>query len=354
MGQRSLLVVSLLGLSFALFSPQSAQAKTKAIKGKWVAPFGKLRFSQKGAEVQATMISARKECKLSKGQGVIKGVLLEDNLTGEITICQHGPGCAPTTKAFVILLASRRGSLLTGALHLPNKNCKVPGMRGKSGLRFFRGKAKKIKKKNDKAVYRGKVKTEAKAAKVDLRGRSVTSLLQEGFAMVQKGLAEDARLRFKAASEADPSRAEAFNGVGITYYLRQQFTDALLWYKKALEANPDFGDSFYNMACIYSLENKHELALRYLKIALLNGYAGHNDLQQIAADPDLLNIKELPEFKELFTQIEQSQRPSKTAPVPQAQQAEKPGQEPAPESSSPEKAGAQAAPVDPPPMPVVP
>lgn len=306
--QRRHVITASLLVTFLCMAP-SAQAKGQ-LKGKWVAPFAKLRFSQNGPEIQAKVISTSKECKLKKGQGVLKGVLLEDNLTGEITICQHGPGCAPTTKAFVILLASHKGRLLTGALHLPNPMCKVPGMRGKSGLRFFKGRAKRIKKHNKNAVFRGKTQTEKKAKKVNLRGRSVKSLLQEGLDLAQHGLAEDARLRFKAAAEADPSSAEAFNGVGVTYYLRQQFTDALLWYKKALEANPDFGDSFYNMACIYSLENKSELSLRYLKIAMLNGYAGNNDISQILQDPDLDNVKKLPAFTALVDEVKAMQQPA--------------------------------------------
>ena len=297
-------LISLLGLQSGL------QAKSKTLKGKWVAPFGKLSFRQKGPEVQAKILYSSKECKLKNGQAVLKGVLLEDNLTGEITICQHGPGCAPTTKAFVILLASHNDRMLTGALHLTNPNCKIPGMRGKSGLRFYKGRAKKHKKRNKNAVFNGKVQAEKQAKKVNLRGRSVTSLLHEGMDLMQHGLAEDARLRFKAAAQADPSSAEAFNGVGVTYYLRQKFTDALFWYKKALEANPDFGDSFYNMACIYSLENKSELSLRYLKIAMLNGYAGNNSISQIMQDPDLDNVKKLAAFKDLLNEVKAMQHAS--------------------------------------------
>ncbi|MFH1809779.1 MAG: tetratricopeptide repeat protein [Pseudomonadota bacterium] len=293
----------LIFLTMCVLVPSSALA---GIQGTYRSSLGTLKLKQKGAEVHATLVKPTKGCALKKSQNVLTGVMLEDNLTGELTVCQVGEGCAPTTKAFVILLVSKKGSLLTGALHLPDPKCQVPGMGTKRGLRISRNAYVKPKPKprpDPKQTESEWVQPGAQVPVDPDAGKGVDDLLREGFELLARGTVEDARAKFIRASEVDPSRAEPFNGVGVTFWARQKYTDALLWYKKALETNPDFGDSFYNMACIYSLENKRELALKYLRIALLNNYISKNDVGQILEDPDFQNIRGDPEFVELIRSV---------------------------------------------------
>ncbi len=299
-----LYLVGLVSLAGLVSLP--AGAKPASFKGTWQAPFGSLRFKQQGAEVTASVTRTAKGCSLKPKQQVLSGILLEDNLTGEISVCQVGEGCAPTAKAFVIMLVSKNGKLLTGALHLPKPGCKVPGMGAKRGLRIYkRGNKPKprIRKPHRDPKPHKSGDPLPSDAELELAGKNAQVLLEEGFGLLTRGQVEDARARFVKASEVDPSRAEAFNGVGVTFYARQKYTEALGWYKKALEANPDFGDSFYNMACIYAIERKKELALRYLKIALLNRYVGADDISHITEDPDFSNLKEDPDFKALLSEV---------------------------------------------------
>ena len=65
----------------------------------------------------------------------------------------------------------------------------------------------------------------------------------------------------------------------------------------ALEVDPDFADAYYNMACIYSLTKKVPLAIRYLNIAVLNGYVEHAAMEQ---DPDLDNLRKDPGYQEIL------------------------------------------------------
>ena len=121
-------------------------------------------------------------------------------------------------------------------------------------------------------------------------------ILRDGAAWLQEGNFEAARRRFLDAIEVDDGIPEAFNGVGVTYRMRNDLTRALEWYKRALTVDPDFGDAYYNMACVYAMEGRKDLALRYLQIAAMNGYA---TAEGIDGDPDLAPVREEPGYKAL-------------------------------------------------------
>ena len=113
---------------------------------------------------------------------------------------------------------------------------------------------------------------------------------------MNEGNFEAARRRFLEAIDVDGAIPEAYNGVGVTYRMRNDLPRALEWYKKALGVDPDFGDAYYNMACVYALDGQKELALRYLQIAALNGYA---TAEGIDGDPDLESVREQPGYRAL-------------------------------------------------------
>lgn len=316
-----------------------ALAGPTVLAGRWTSPVGELAITQKGSEVTGTLVKPAQGCKLSKNAKVLKGVLLEDNLTGEIEVCQQGDGCEVSAKAFVIFLVTKKGQRMSGALHLPKKTCSVPGMGAGRGLRITKitavqaDKRKPRQRANTRGHEQAKAATSqdrsapseqtsddniwsgtawddaASGAGADAKGQVFNpklagSLLADGANLLAVGKAEEAREKFIAATRADPSRAEAYIGVGVSYYLRSKYTDALRWYKDALEANPDFGDSYYNMACIYAIERKKELALKYLRIALLNGYFSLNNKTALLEDPDFANFKDDPDFVALLDSIE--------------------------------------------------
>src|SRR5207244_10906753 len=91
------------------------------------------------------------------------------------------------------------------------------------------------------------------------------------------------------AMEKDPQRAEAWNGMGVTYYARGDYDEALAWYKRSLEADPRFGDAYYNMACVYALQAHKDLAFAYLRMAALNHYS---ERELMDKDPDLVSLRD--------------------------------------------------------------
>jgi tetratricopeptide (TPR) repeat protein len=113
---------------------------------------------------------------------------------------------------------------------------------------------------------------------------------------LHEGNFEAARRRFLEAIDADAAVPEAYNGVGVTFRMRNDLPRALEWYKKALAVDPDFGDAYYNMACVYALEGRKDLALRYLQIAALNGYATAEGMD---GDPDLEALRGEPGYRAL-------------------------------------------------------
>jgi Flp pilus assembly protein TadD len=112
--------------------------------------------------------------------------------------------------------------------------------------------------------------------------------MSDAAAWLQEGNFERARKRFQEAIAIDPGLPEAYNGVGVTYRMRNDLPAATAWYKKALGVDPDFGDAYYNMACVYALQGQEELALRYLQIAAMNGYATAEGIDE---DPDLESLR---------------------------------------------------------------
>jgi Flp pilus assembly protein TadD len=112
--------------------------------------------------------------------------------------------------------------------------------------------------------------------------------MRDGAAYLNEGNFEQARKRFLAALDEDPTVPEAYNGVGVTYRMRNDLPRALDWYKRALAVDPDFGDAYYNMACVYAMRGEKEMALRYLQIAALNGYATAEGMDE---DPDLEAVR---------------------------------------------------------------
>jgi tetratricopeptide (TPR) repeat protein len=122
------------------------------------------------------------------------------------------------------------------------------------------------------------------------------AILRDGAAWLDEGNFERARERFLEALEVDAGIPEAYNGVGVTYRMRNDLPAALGWYKRALAVDPDFGDAYYNMACAYALRGERTLALRYLQIAAMNGYV---TAEGVDRDADLTSLRTTREYRAL-------------------------------------------------------
>ncbi len=320
-----------------------------ALGGRYDTPLGPVDLKVAKGKVTAMATGDGGPCAFKKGQTILKGGMLDDSVSGKLSMCTDGCG---NQDAFVVLLVAQNGDLLSGAVQLKDKKCKLP-LAGK-GIAFARAaksgkgaqpvaKAARVKKQPaaQAASTPSKGKTdpngtaasaapapaaaEEPAPATDVKekdvaapfanwnpeaasrgggegGRKVALMRgRDAAKALNSGQFEAARPLLMEALRADPGYAEGYNMMGVTYYARDSYDDALDWYKKALTANPDFGDAYYNIACIYAVEGKKPLALRYLRIALLNGYTQKEAIQK---DPDLDPLREDPEYKEIMAQLD--------------------------------------------------
>ncbi len=225
---------------------------------------------------------------------MLKGTLLDDSFAGKLRVCLRGTRCkAKEEWASAVFLVAP--GTLSGAVHVEARGCVAP-VGKKGGLTMTRASGPAPATAG--AAAPGAV-TVAKAtpreAKQARRARA-RAVLKDGAAYLNEGNFEAARRRFLEAIEIDEGIPEAFNGVGVTWRMRNDLDRALEWYKKSLVVDPDFGDAYYNMACVYALQGQKELALRYLQIAAMNGYVSADG---IGADPDLEPLRGDPAYDAL-------------------------------------------------------
>ncbi len=254
------------------------RADAPAIHGEYDSPLGRVRVDGDGTSFRGVLLVASRACPFKAGDEVLRATLLDDSLAGQVRVCLSGKRCAPAEEwSDAVLLAAGPG--LSGAVHVAAKGCKAPLGR-KGGIAFRRV--------DPSAASRA---APAKSARARAR-----QLVKDGAAWLSEGNFEQARRRFLDAIEIDASIPEAYNGVGVTYRMRNELARALEWYKKALAVDPDFGDAYYNMACVYALQGSREMALRYLQIAAMNGYATAGGMDE---DPDLESLRAEPGYRAL-------------------------------------------------------
>jgi hypothetical protein len=271
-----------LACALALSVPATG-AGAPPIDGEYESPLGRVRIAGEGASVRGVLVAASDLCSFREGDEVLRATLLDDSLAGKVRVCLAGKACGAREEwSSAVLLAS--GDRLSGAVHVAGKGCRAPlGKNG--GVAFVRVAARP-------APGAGAADRPAPGEGRD-RARAI---LRDGAAWLHEGNFERARRRFLDAIEVDAGIPEAYNGVGVTYRMRNDLPRALEWYKKALAVDPDFGDAYYNMACVYALDGRKELALRYLQIAALNGYA---TAEGIDSDPDLEPVRSEPAYRAL-------------------------------------------------------
>jgi tetratricopeptide (TPR) repeat protein len=293
------------------------------LSGKWACKLGVIRLHQKNKKVTGKLIWAnQKTCPFKRGDQVLKGVLLEDSLSGQWRYCLKGDECRGDKWAPVVMLVARAGKVLSGAAHFKATECGIGGKGRGDGVvvRKLRRKPKPPPKPPEPKDAGAEVaKAAEKPGLVDEDGQPLEEEVQppdpgkyeknagtwrenmeQAVVHMSSGFFERARKNFKVATQLDPTRPEAFSGIGVTYYARGDYEEALRWYKQALEVDPNFGDAYYNMACIYSLLKKKALAFRYLQIATLNGYA---EYQAMETDEDLNNLRGDKRYKEILKKM---------------------------------------------------
>ncbi len=293
----------------------ASAARAASIEGEYASPLGRVRLVGDGAGYRGTLAERSAACGFAAGEEILRATLLDDSLAGQLRVCLSGPRCRAAEEwASVVLLAGPAG--LSGAAHVAAAGCAAPlGRRG--GLRLARiagastdglpassaspAPTTSIAPASTSAASPPAPTSQTRATPAGGRGRGeARALLREGKALLDEGRFEAARARFLAAADAAPSVPEAYNGVGVTFRMRNALGEAIAWYKRALSVDPDFGDAYYNIACVYAQQGRADLALRYLQIAALNGYASGEGLD---ADPDLEPLRDRPEYRALRSRM---------------------------------------------------
>src|SRR5512145_2157458 len=269
-----------------------AWASGPVVTGEWDTSIGRIAIEATGELYTGRLVGTTGVGKFEPGSEVLKGSLLDDSFAGKLRVCLRGKGCkAKEEWASAVFLVGP--GALSGAVHVGSKGCAAPvGKKGGLTLRRAAGpppKGGSVTAPSDPARA-------SPVAEKRTRRAKARELLRDGAAYLNEGSFEAARRRFLEAIETDEGIPEAYNGVGVTWRMRNDLERALEWYKKALVVDPDFGDAYYNMACVYALRGEKDMALRYLQIAALNGYVSG---EGIDADPDLERLRDDPAYKAL-------------------------------------------------------
>ncbi len=287
----------LLGSGIVLLAALLAPAARAApeLEGDYDSPLGRVRIAGGGQGVTGTLVAPSALCPFRAGSEVLRGTLLDDSLAGQIRVCLAGRSCREKEawSSAVLLVGPGR---LSGAVHVAARGCHGPfGKKG--GVTFARSGSSSVTPTPTATPTAAKSSTATSTpSNLSTRRDEARRLLRDGAGHLAEGNFEQARHRFLKAIEVDAGIPEAYNGVGVTWRMRNDLEEALAWYKKALAIDPDFGDAYYNMACVYAVQGKAELALRYLKIAYLNGYATADGMAQ---DPDLASLRSSSEYQSL-------------------------------------------------------
>jgi hypothetical protein len=290
-----------------------------AADGPWMANGARLELSDENGKVVGKLAAPGGPCPVPRGTELLRGTLLDDSLSAQVRLCLVSEKCgADPATALAVLLVTKS---LTGGVH-----SKAPCAQDVRALVLRRPGANMAM--TPPPAHRRLSSTPAPPTQIattlkigDIPGRPVgqpehpphydprdarkagtpqgeaEKLLDQGVGLLQQGRFEKAREVFESAVQKDPQRAEAYNGVGVTFYARGDLDEALAWYKRALEADPRFGDAFYNMACVYSLQSQPELAFRYLRLAALNHYTEREATEK---DSDLTSLHGDPRWREVL------------------------------------------------------
>jgi hypothetical protein len=324
----ALVVISALGPAVGF----AGVALAETLTGSWSSPMGAVKVTQQGDHVVAAA-HRNPFCPPPSSGHVLEGDLLDDSLSGQVLVCFTG--CDhPATWIPVLLLIAPDAKSLSGTSTLP-KGCRASfgaaGSRGVVGgsddsLVLRRIEAAESaggdeladaaepqpvhKDSKRKAPAQGLAPAgqasapppppappKIKARESEDAREKALEIARDGAAFQDEGKFEQARKRFLEAVDVDPLYAEGYNGVGVTFFARNDLAEALRWYKKALGVNPSFGDAYYNMACVYALQKRNSLALRYLKTAFHKGYTSRETLR---SDPDLTSLHGDPAFEALL------------------------------------------------------
>lgn len=256
----------------------------------WRTPAGLLELRVRQEKVRGLLVKPSAGVLLAPGTEVLSGTFHEDSVAAEVRLGVVAPDCgAREGHAFSLLLLTRSGKLVGGVSSREPCAAEVRA----AAFEYVGPTA---------AAARTMAGPPPPPGSYDPRGRPGGSdgpaavLMRDAENYLHEGQFEAARRQFLEAVKKEPALGEAYNGVGVTHYARNEYAEAIEWYKRGLEAAPGFGDLYYNLACAYALLGRNEMALRYLRLAALRGYT---EAEALDRDTDLSALRGTPGFAEI-------------------------------------------------------
>lgn len=122
-------------------------------------------------------------------------------------------------------------------------------------------------------------------------------LLRKGIAHMKARDYDKAIREFSAVIGKYPGDTNGYNNMAAVYIRQNKFDKARDELNTALQINPHDPVTYYNFASLYALQKQSGPALASLDKALELGF---NDYDFLRSDPDLDNIRKLPEFRKLM------------------------------------------------------
>ncbi len=123
--------------------------------------------------------------------------------------------------------------------------------------------------------------------------------------------------QYKKALKLSPSSASIYSNLGTAYFARKKYKEAFDAYQQALTLDPEVFEHrstqgvllqertveerakfHYYLAKTYAKAGVNDRALRYIRMALEEGFKDRNKFLE---EPEFAGLKELPEFQELMT-----------------------------------------------------
>lgn len=120
-----------------------------------------------------------------------------------------------------------------------------------------------------------------------------------GMVAMKQGQPEDAILYFSEAVKTKPDNWNARINLGIVLSQMGRKAEAIEQYREVVRNQPDYNPSlYYNIACYYAVEGQLTRGMEWLKKAVSHGY---DNWELIRSDPDLQNLRGLPEYRDLIS-----------------------------------------------------
>ena len=119
----------------------------------------------------------------------------------------------------------------------------------------------------------------------------------------KNGRLEAARRLYQETLRLDPGYVDALNNLGVLYIHEKDLPAARRYLEKAVKLDPGHAEIYYNLACLHAILGEVRRSLAYLKKAIA---LNHEVREWAQADTDLINIRDLPQFKEIVQQSSNS------------------------------------------------